>query len=258
MSPETSAVAPPKNAIVILLDSLNRHMLGAYGGTEFETPNLDRFAAERGALHPRTTRARCPACRRVTTSSAARSTSSGGPGARSRSGRTPDHPRAARRRRRHPADQRPSASVRGRRRELPLRLHAPGTTSAATKATPGRRVPIQLGRRAVVRPRLDALRQLARLVPRRGRLSRAEDHGRGGAMDRTRTPAPRALPALRRRVRSARAVRHARALGLEVRSGLARAAPDLAALRARARMRGACSTQRRRARSAPSMAPSSR
>ena len=38
----------PKNAIVILLDSLNRHMLGSYGGREFATPNLDRFAA--GAL----------------------------------------------------------------------------------------------------------------------------------------------------------------------------------------------------------------
>ena len=35
----------PKNAIVVLLDSLNRHMLGAYGGKEFATPNLDRFAA---------------------------------------------------------------------------------------------------------------------------------------------------------------------------------------------------------------------
>ncbi|HUO11183.1 MAG TPA: sulfatase [Caulobacteraceae bacterium] len=35
----------PRNAVVILLDSLNRHMLGAYGGTEFETPNLDRFSA---------------------------------------------------------------------------------------------------------------------------------------------------------------------------------------------------------------------
>jgi arylsulfatase A-like enzyme len=35
----------PSNAIVVLLDSLNRHMLGAYGGHEFETPNLDRFAA---------------------------------------------------------------------------------------------------------------------------------------------------------------------------------------------------------------------
>ncbi len=35
----------PKNAIVVLLDSLNRHMLGAYGGSEFDTPNLDAFAA---------------------------------------------------------------------------------------------------------------------------------------------------------------------------------------------------------------------
>jgi arylsulfatase A-like enzyme len=47
---EVSAASPqppsaPTNAIVILLDSLNRHMLGAYGGREFATPNLDRFAA---------------------------------------------------------------------------------------------------------------------------------------------------------------------------------------------------------------------
>ncbi len=34
----------PKNVIVVLLDSLNRHMIGAYGGAEFDTPNLDRFA----------------------------------------------------------------------------------------------------------------------------------------------------------------------------------------------------------------------
>jgi arylsulfatase A-like enzyme len=37
----------PRNAVVLLLDSLNRHMLGTYGGTEFDTPNLDRFARER-------------------------------------------------------------------------------------------------------------------------------------------------------------------------------------------------------------------
>jgi arylsulfatase A-like enzyme len=30
-----------------LLDSLNRHMLGSYGGTEFDTPHLDAFARER-------------------------------------------------------------------------------------------------------------------------------------------------------------------------------------------------------------------
>lgn len=34
----------PRNVIVVLLDSLNRHLLGAYGGTEFDTPNLDRLA----------------------------------------------------------------------------------------------------------------------------------------------------------------------------------------------------------------------
>ncbi len=34
----------PTNAVVVLLDSLNRLLLGAYGGSEFATPNLDRFA----------------------------------------------------------------------------------------------------------------------------------------------------------------------------------------------------------------------
>jgi arylsulfatase A-like enzyme len=34
-----------KNAVVILLDSLNRHLIGPYGGREFKTPNLDRIAA---------------------------------------------------------------------------------------------------------------------------------------------------------------------------------------------------------------------
>ena len=37
----------PQNVVVVLLDSLNRHMLGSYGGLEFDTPHLDRFAAER-------------------------------------------------------------------------------------------------------------------------------------------------------------------------------------------------------------------
>ena len=44
MSKAEPAARLPKNAIVILLDSLNRHMLGAYGGREFATPNLDAFA----------------------------------------------------------------------------------------------------------------------------------------------------------------------------------------------------------------------
>ncbi len=35
----------PDHAVVVLLDSLNRHLLGAWGGSEFTTPNLDRLAA---------------------------------------------------------------------------------------------------------------------------------------------------------------------------------------------------------------------
>lgn len=36
---------PIRNVVMILLDSLNRHMLGCYGGIEFKTPNIDRLAA---------------------------------------------------------------------------------------------------------------------------------------------------------------------------------------------------------------------
>ena len=43
----TDGPAQPRNAVVVLLDSLNRHMLGSYGGAEFATPHLDRFARER-------------------------------------------------------------------------------------------------------------------------------------------------------------------------------------------------------------------
>ena len=46
MEPDATADATPapRHAVVVLLDSLNRHHVGAYGGTEFDTPNLDRFA----------------------------------------------------------------------------------------------------------------------------------------------------------------------------------------------------------------------
>ena len=36
----------PKNVAVVLLDSLNRHLLGCYGSREFSTPNIDRFASQ--------------------------------------------------------------------------------------------------------------------------------------------------------------------------------------------------------------------
>jgi arylsulfatase A-like enzyme len=45
--PSGSETAParPRNVVVVLLDSLNRHLVGPYGATEFDTPNLDRLAA---------------------------------------------------------------------------------------------------------------------------------------------------------------------------------------------------------------------
>ncbi|HAS12465.1 MAG TPA: sulfatase, partial [Acidimicrobiaceae bacterium] len=49
----TPQASRPRNLVVVLLDSLNRHHLGAYGGTEFDTPNLDRFARERAATFTR-------------------------------------------------------------------------------------------------------------------------------------------------------------------------------------------------------------
>ncbi|HWF01474.1 MAG TPA: sulfatase [Caulobacteraceae bacterium] len=36
---------PIRNVVMVLLDSLNRHMLGCYGGEEFATPNIDALAA---------------------------------------------------------------------------------------------------------------------------------------------------------------------------------------------------------------------
>ncbi len=44
MSAAVGAAPAPQRAVVLLLDSLNRHHLGAYGGREFATPNLDRLA----------------------------------------------------------------------------------------------------------------------------------------------------------------------------------------------------------------------
>ena len=50
-SPDPAAL--PRNVIVVLLDSLNRSLIGPYGGEEFDTPELDRFArrAERFERH---------------------------------------------------------------------------------------------------------------------------------------------------------------------------------------------------------------
>jgi hypothetical protein len=80
--------ARPTNVAVVLLDSLNRHLLGCYGGTEFDTPNLDRFAAERATRFTRHVTGSLPCMPARHDICAARSTSSGSRGDRSRSGRS--------------------------------------------------------------------------------------------------------------------------------------------------------------------------
>lgn len=76
---ERLPVTRPANAIIILLDSLNRHMIGAYGGREFATPNLDRLAM-RALRFNKHYAACCLACRRGMTFFAARGTFCGGRG----------------------------------------------------------------------------------------------------------------------------------------------------------------------------------
>jgi arylsulfatase A-like enzyme len=38
------SISQVTNVVVLLLDSLNRHEIGAYGGTQFDTPNLNRLS----------------------------------------------------------------------------------------------------------------------------------------------------------------------------------------------------------------------
>ena len=54
-------------AVFVLFDSLNRHMLGAYGGTRMPTPNFDRLAERARRPSTTTMSAACPACRRGAT-----------------------------------------------------------------------------------------------------------------------------------------------------------------------------------------------
>ena len=42
---EAQGAQGPRSVVVVLLDSLNRHLIGPYGSGEFDTPNIDRLAA---------------------------------------------------------------------------------------------------------------------------------------------------------------------------------------------------------------------
>ena len=233
--PRSIAGVQARNAVVVLLDSLNRHMLGSYGGTEFDTPNLDRFARRTPCASRSTTAGRCRACPPGTTCSCGSLDFLWRPWGSIELWEEPitvllrragvvtklvtDHPHlfetggenyhvdftAWDYQRGHESDQwrtRPDPSWIGAPQLRP-RSHARTTTpvagSAARSDFPGPRV-----------------------MPRGVTLARAGGAGR------------RALPAVRRRVRPARAVRHARAVRVDVRRRLGGSpSPHLAAVRGR-------------------------
>ena len=223
------------HVVVVLLDSLNRHMLGSYGGTEFDTPNLDRFAA-RSVRFTRHYTGSLPCMPARTTSCAARSTSSGSRGDRSRCGRTSIT-----------ALLRPAGVVTMLASDHP-HLFETGGENYHTDFTawdyvrghegdPWRTYPDLTGYGAPVLPARPS-RGLERPYDTSRTYFRAEEDFPGprtmrAAADwlRRRGAPPRQVAALRRRVRPARAVRHARAVGRSVRPGLGRRARHLAALR---------------------------
>ena len=206
----------PDNVVVVLLDSLNRHMLGAYGGNEFDTPNLDRFAAAVGPVHQ--------ALHRLAAVHA------GPPRHPLRRARLPlaavgvdrdlggrHHARAARGRR----DHRCSISDHPHLFETGGENYHTDFSGVGLRARPR-------GRPLEDRARPDLGRRAARCRPAR---HMPYDNSRGYFRDEDDFPgprtmaaaarwiddnagAPRPLPAVRRRVRSARAVRHARAVGV--------------------------------------------
>ena len=188
----------PRDVVVVLLDSLNRHMLGCYGGTEFDTPNLDRLAARSvrftnhhhrfAAVHARPSR---PARRRARLPVAA-------VGLDRDLGRRGHAPAAPRRGHLDDARHRPSAPVRGGRRELPPRLRGLGLPARSRRrsvAHPARPVVDRRTRAAragrAVRPRL---RHEPHVVSRRSRLPGPEDDDRRGPLARRGADAPSAAP----------------------------------------------------------------
>jgi hypothetical protein len=217
-----NSAAMPDNVIVVLLDSLNRHMLGAYGGTS-STPQTSTASPPGRCASSATSPVRCRACRHATTFWSARWISSGGRGGPSSCGKSPSPSRCGGRRHHH-AGQRPSAPVRDWRRELSHRVPRLGLRARPRERSRGRRGPTRAGSGAG-----------ATRVPGRARhydVSRThfrEELDFPGPRTMSRAAAgsrecrrPRPLPAVRRRVRPPRAVRHAGALGQPIRPRLGR------------------------------------
>ena len=89
--------------------------------------------------------------------------------------------------RRHQAGDGPPAPLRGRRRELPHRLHRVGLRAGPRKRSVADATRPELDRRAGLRSPAHAVRQLTRLLPRGGRVPRPPHDGGRGALARGRT-----------------------------------------------------------------------
>ena len=216
------------NVCVVLLDSLNRHLLGSYGGTEFATPNLDRFARERATRFTRHVTGSLPCMparhdilvgaldflwkpwgsielweqpiTRVLGASGVTSML------------VTDHPHLFETGGENfHVDFSGWDYVRGHEGD-PWRTH-PDPSWIGTPTLPARERRLVLRAHARRRPHQARLRPVADVLPRRGGLPRTARDARGGALPHRRHAVPRPVVPLRRRVRPARAVRHARRRG---------------------------------------------
>ncbi len=124
MAAMSGAADGPRNLVVLLLDSLNRHLLGSYGGDRVRHAEPRSLRARGRCASPATSPARCRACRRATTSSCGALDFLWRPWGSIELWEEPITAAAAAGRRDDDARHRPSAPVRDRRRELPHRLHA--------------------------------------------------------------------------------------------------------------------------------------
>ena len=239
----------PTNVCVVLLDSLNRHMLGCYGGDEFATPNLDRFAREQATRFTRHVTGSLPCMPARHDILVGALDFLWKPWGSIELWEQPVTRCAGGARRHDDARHRPSTPVRDRRGELPHRLRRlglrprargrpvaylcrPDLDGCSHAARPAGRMVLRADPRlAAARPRL---RPVAHVLPRRGGLPRSPDDGRGRPLPARRRTASRPLVPVRGRVRPARAVRHARPVGRSLRRrAVDRRDDHLAAVRGR-------------------------
>ena len=268
----------PQHVVVVLLDSLNRHMLGSYGGTEFATPNLDRFAARSHAVHPPRHRV-----------AAVHAGASRHPVRRARLpveavgidravGAVRSPPTLRARGRDDDARHRPSAPVRDRRRELPHRLRRLGLR-ARPRGRPVADVPrpvswigapalpprtaagscatLRRSRRRSIAP-YDVSRTL---LPRRGRLPRAAHDGGGrrrGCDERSAGATTGGCCSSTSSTRTSRSTRPSRGPDATTTSRGTGEPADLAAVRRRRRRPGAAHRARGPPHPRPTTARSSR